>query len=134
MSDATRIAMAVALMWRDGPTVFGSDWSQVRTQLLRELEVLDAPGNANASLDSLLRVVDNYPTARDELVRVLASLPVAEKGSYEGLPGDQSLISSYRFACPDPDCDVRWVRRIAGQRPGSCPRHRLPLIPFPEGV
>jgi hypothetical protein len=129
-SDTARILSAVANVWPRGPEHFGAEWPDVRKKLLAEIARLEShPHDADATLDAVLALFDTNPAAREDLVVALSELPSLEKGEFKPLPGQPSPIEASRYRCPDAACDHEWTRRSAGQKPGKCPTHHLPLVP-----
>ena len=134
MSETTNIKLAVSQLWPNGPELFGSNWPNVRKQLLLKVEYLEThPDDEDEAINALLAVFDDHPEAREKLVNLLSAAPSANKGDYKPLPGQQGEIKALRFKCPDPGCDHTWTRRVVGQPVGKCPHHHLRLMPLPEG-
>lgn len=133
MSEVFLIIQSIAQLWRDGPVLFGADWSMVKQQLLLKLEQVDSrPNDEDASIDGLLAVFDKYPEARDRLVNLLSAAPAMDKGEYKPLPGAPTAIGATHFTCPEQGCGYTWTRRVLGQRIEKCPQHHLPLVHVPE--
>lgn len=134
MSDTANIKLAVSQLWPNGPKLFGSDWPNIRQQLLLQMEYLEThPEEEDAATDNLLAVFDAYPEAREKLTSLIGALTPSNKGEYKQLLGLPGQIRTSLFKCPDPGCDHTWTMRIKGQPVGKCPQHHLPLIPRPEG-
>jgi Caspase domain len=48
---------------------------------------------------------------------------------YEPLPGQAQPLAATKYVCPEPDCDISWVRRSVGQTIPKCSIHHVDLVP-----
>ena len=81
---------------------------------------------------------DNYATASDAVTedkgsgdKITGNKIMGDKG-FEPLPGQGQAIAAVKYVCPEPDCDISWVRRSVGQEVPLCPSHHVALVPVPR--
>lgn len=48
---------------------------------------------------------------------------------YEPLPGQAQPLAATKYVCPEPYCDISWVRRSVGQVIPQCSIHHVELVP-----
>lgn len=48
---------------------------------------------------------------------------------FEALPGQAQPMAATKYVCPEPDCDISWVRRSVGQTIPKCSIHHVDLVP-----
>jgi len=97
----------------------------------RQVEPLLARGEAGqATHIELLRLLTAEEQTRRLFRQALRGeeelLLLGPKGLSE-LPGPLPTTPGKVFVCPAPGCDYRYVIAEAGEDPGECPAHHLPL-------
>jgi len=87
--------------------------------------------NLNAGSIRGLRVGDTYRAGTPEAFGeedAEAEQTRTAKG-FEPLPGQAQPLAATKYVCPEPNCDISWVRRSVGQAIPQCSIHQIGLVP-----
>lgn len=87
--------------------------------------------NLNAGAIRGLRVGDTYGTGTPEdfgKTEFEEDQTRTGKG-FEPLPGQAQPLAATQYVCPEPGCDISWVRRSVGQAIPQCSIHQVELVP-----
>jgi Caspase domain len=90
--------------------------------------------NVNAQTATGFHIGDNYGAGADAQGsddRIRDGQVIGDKG-FEPLPGQGQAIAVVKYVCPEPDCDISWVRRTVGQAVPQCSIHHVALVPVPR--
>jgi hypothetical protein len=86
--------------------------------------------NINAQTATGFRIGDTYGAGNFGADSPVGG-DVIEKG-FEPLPGEGEAIAAVKYVCPEPDCDMSWIRRSVGQAIPQCSTHQVSLVPVPR--
>ena len=91
--------------------------------------------NLNAGSIRGLRVGDTYGSKiPDAFVEEEAEEEKTRTGKgFEPLPRQAQPLATTKYVCPEPDCDISWVRRSVGQTVPTCSIHAAELVPVRRG-
>lgn len=84
-------------------------------------------GNTNFNIDQArgFRIGDDYYSGMSQ-----ESEEKTRTGKgFEPLPGQAQPMAATKYVCPEPDCDISWVRRSVGQTIPKCSIHQIDLVP-----
>ena len=87
--------------------------------------------NLNAGSVQGLRVGDTYGAREPEefAEEEFEDEQTRSAKGFEPLPGQAQPLAATKYACPEPDCDISWVRRSIGQAIPQCSIHHVELVP-----
>ncbi len=87
--------------------------------------------NLNAGSVRGLRVGDTYGAGAPETFGEEESEEEQTRTAkgFEPLPGQAQPLAATKYVCPEPDCDIVWVRRSVGQTIPQCSIHQVALVP-----
>ncbi|MBW4472562.1 MAG: caspase family protein [Stenomitos rutilans HA7619-LM2] len=87
--------------------------------------------NLNAGSIRGLRVGDTYGSGTPEAFGEEESEEEQTRTAkgFEPLPGQAQPLAATKYVCPEPDCDIAWVRRSVGQAIPQCSIHQVALVP-----
>jgi len=91
--------------------------------------------NLNAGSMSGFRIGDTYgagSTASAEEAEDSDENQSRTAKGFEPLPGQAQPVQVTKYVCPEPECDISWVRRTAGQDIPTCSIHRVKLVAVPQ--
>lgn len=122
------------------PELTAEDYYRAARQLLPELddvrkakiEELLAQAETGMSTDNQIVEIICETKILREYFRKLLHIPPSIGMMYQPFGGDRSSPDAIKYMCPEPGHN--FIRRIqrAGEDPGNCPIHHVPLIPINE--
>lgn len=99
---------------------------EMRTQA--EVLLVQAESGKKTDID-LLWLIRADKELSDTLARRLQKTAAHKTLGFNPLGGEPDVPAS-KYICPQ--CDYARYLQRAGQAPGECPEHRLPLIPYEQ--